>query len=116
MSRKDENTGFICVNCGKRVMPLTNGSYRNHCPFCLYSIHVDRRPGDRASGCGGLMEPAGLVYNSRKGWQLVHRCLKCGAVARNRIAENTVMPDNAEALAKLAANSGRENRERKKKL
>ncbi|MBA3237248.1 MAG: RNHCP domain-containing protein [Parachlamydiaceae bacterium] len=22
-------------------MPLRNGSYRNHCPFCLSSLHVD---------------------------------------------------------------------------
>ncbi|WDF05905.1 RNHCP domain-containing protein [Shouchella hunanensis] len=38
-------------------MTRANGSYRNHCPFCLYSKHQDIIPGDRASTCGGLMEP-----------------------------------------------------------
>lgn len=114
MSRKTENTAFICANCGKKVLPLTNGSYRNHCPFCLCSLHVDIRPGDRASGCGGLMEPAGLVYNSRKGYQLVHRCLKCGAVTRNKVAENTVMPDKTELLVRLSAGQGQTNQEKEK--
>lgn len=101
MSRKTENTAFLCANCGRKVVPLTNGNYRNHCPFCLYSLHVDLRPGDRASDCGGRMKPVGLVYNSRKGWQLVHRCEKCGAVTRNKIAENTLMPDRVDQLARL---------------
>ena len=114
MSRKEENTAFICANCGKQVLPLTNGSYRNHCPFCLYSLHVDFRPGDRASGCGGLMEPVGLTYHSRKGYQILHRCLKCGAMARNKIAENTVMPDKVEILARLAAKGGPRKQERKR--
>ena len=41
MSRKSENTGFICAYCGADAKPLTNGSYRNHCPLCLHSLHVD---------------------------------------------------------------------------
>ena len=48
------------------------------------------------------MKPVGLVYNSRKGWQLVHRCEKCGAVTRNKMAENTLMPDRVDQLARLA--------------
>ena len=64
MSRELENTGFICQNCGKEVLPLTDGSYRNHCPFCLYSLHVDIIPGDRASDCGGIMKPIKIIYNS----------------------------------------------------
>jgi hypothetical protein len=46
MSKKIENTGFVCEHCRKRVLPLTNGCYRNHCPFCL-SKHLDEHPGDR---------------------------------------------------------------------
>ena len=64
MSRKRENTAFTCEHCGREVVPLTSGSYRNHCPFCLYSKHVDALPGDRMSECGGLMEPVGLTYKS----------------------------------------------------
>jgi DNA-directed RNA polymerase subunit RPC12/RpoP len=101
MSREKENTGFICEHCGKIVLPLSNGSYRNHCPFCLYSKHVDILPGDRQSQCGGLMEPISLKYKSAKGYQIIHRCLKCGQQSVNKTAENTVQPDNTEALIKL---------------
>ena len=69
MARADENAGFTCAHCGAGVLPLTNGSYRNHCPFCLWSVHVDdARPGDRLSVCRGLMQPVELV-SKRKGWQ-----------------------------------------------
>lgn len=102
MGRRDENTGFRCGNCGRDVVPLTNGSYRNHCPFCLYSRHVDIRPGDRRSGCRGLMEPVGTAYKSGKGLQVVHQCLRCGSVRVNRVAADTVQPDDTAALARLA--------------
>lgn len=93
MSRKSENTGFVCANCGADVKPLTNGCYRNHCPFCLYSLHVDNLPGDRASGCFGLMKPIGIRYNGKKGWQIIHHCRKCGMEKVNRVA-----PDDTETL------------------
>ena len=93
MSRKTENTGFTCVHCGELILPLTNGSYRNHCPFCLHSLHVDNQPGDRLNGCLGLMKPVGLKYHSKKGWQIVHRCQKCGIEKVNRTATDTVQPD-----------------------
>lgn len=51
MDRKDENTGFVCEFCHAEVYPLVNGSYRNHCPRCLFSKHVDDSLGDRASHC-----------------------------------------------------------------
>ena len=35
--------GFICENCGRKVEPL-GYSCRNHCPYCLYSKHVDIEP------------------------------------------------------------------------
>jgi len=96
VSRKTENTGFICAHCGVEVQPLTNGSYRNHCPYCLYSIHVDNLPGDRLSECCGLMEPVGIRYNGKKGWQIIHRCQICGAEKANRSA-----PDDMEALINM---------------
>lgn len=101
MARKTENEGFLCAHCGQPVLPLSNGSYRNHCPRCLHSVHVDRIPGDRASRCGGLMAPVGLRFSGAKGWQIVHRCKICGAIRPNRTAEFTAQPDSAEALARL---------------
>ncbi len=102
MAREDENRGFNCIHCGAAVKPLTNGSYRNHCPVCLCSVHVDVRPGDRASGCRGVMRAAGLVYRRKKGWQIVHRCARCGAEAVNRVAEDTIQPDDVRAVARLS--------------
>lgn len=66
---------------------LSGGRHRNHCPYCLYSRHVDGdRPGDRASTCGGSMAPIG-VFTRPKGEQvLVHRCHACGFERYNRIA------------------------------
>jgi len=101
MSRKSENTGFICNNCGESVLPLTNGSYRNHCPFCLYSLHVDDNMGDRESTCLGKMEPIGVEYHSKKGYQIIHKCCKCNVKRLNKIAENTEMPDDFYAILKL---------------
>ncbi len=101
MSRSQENTGFTCGHCGKAVSPLTNGSYRNHCPFCLYSRHVDALPGDRAESCGGLMEPVGILYNSQKGYQVVHRCEVCGAESVCKIAQDTIQPDDMDVVIQL---------------
>jgi hypothetical protein len=101
MSRKTENTGFICENCGRAVLPLNNGGYRNHCPFCLFSKHVDVAPGDRLASCGGLMAPVGLQYRAGKGYQIIHRCLACGMERVNKAAADTPQPDDIEALAGL---------------
>jgi len=101
MSRKTENTNFICANCGKSVIALTNGSFRNHCPFCLYSLHVDESIGDRKSSCNGLMKPTGIVYHSKKGYQIVHLCCKCNVQRLNRVAENTEMPDDFNKVVSL---------------
>lgn len=99
MSRKNENVGFVCEHCGTEVAPLENGSYRNHCPFCLHSKHVDMHPGDRANPCRGIMEPRGLKYHSKKGWQIVHRCLKCREERFNVAAEYGNQPDQIDLLA-----------------
>lgn len=103
MGRKKENTGFICENCGRKVLPLNNGSYRNHCPYCLYSKHVDEIPGDRRNLCQGLLKPIALKYHSKKGMQIVHKCLKCGEVRVNKVAEGTKQPDNINAILELQA-------------
>ena len=49
---------FTCKVCGRPCVPENAGSaHRNHCPNCLSSLHVDIEPGNRASDCGGIMEP-----------------------------------------------------------
>ena len=100
MGRAEENTGFRCVVCGAEVIPLTNGSYRNHCPFCLSSLHVDREPGDRASDCCGVMDAVDVI-RTKKGWQLIHRCRTCGATQPNRVAADTDQADDIERLIEM---------------
>lgn len=96
----DRNEGFSCECCGKKVEPiLYGGSNRNHCPFCLYSKHVDAiTPGDRAGDCCGLMEPVS-VFSRRTGEHvLVHRCLSCRTLRYNRIAGD----DDFEKIVELS--------------
>lgn len=96
------NTGFTCVQCGREVPPLAAAGCRNHCPFCLYSRHVDVLPGDRANECGGVLEPVGVLVDARKGYVIVHRCRSCGELKRNRAAsEDPVCPDDFEVLLSL---------------
>ena len=102
MGQKRHNTGFRCLRCGCDVEPVADGGYRNHCPECLYSLHLDVLPGDRASECGGLMAPVGLRWAGGKGWQLVHRCEACGAVRVNRVAGGRRQPDDAVTLTSVA--------------
>ena len=78
---------FTCEHCGQSVSPLGSGTYRNHCPHCLWSKHVDDAgPGDRASLCQGMMEPVGKDFRSSKGWMVVHRCQACGKRIPNILA------------------------------
>lgn len=68
------------------VLP-SGGRHRNHCPFCLYSRHVDGRvPGDRTSECGGSMKPVAAFTRRNGEHAIVHRCVECGFERYNRIA------------------------------
>ena len=100
MLKKDENTGFICENCHKEVLRLNSGGYRNHCPFCLYSKHVDINPGDRQSDCGGLMKPSGVKL-SPKGAQIRHKCQTCGFTRYNLITDDPRQPDDYDLFLKI---------------
>ena len=63
---------FTCKVCGRLVTPEGAGSgHRNHCPNCLFSLHLDEEPGDRSSDCGGRMEPVAVWV--RKGGRVGHR-------------------------------------------
>ncbi|HET6486982.1 MAG TPA: RNHCP domain-containing protein [Spirochaetia bacterium] len=83
-----EATGtFHCIYCQKLVTPAASGTeQRNHCPYCLWSRHVDFRTGDRRSACRSAMEPIAVWAKPNGEWSVVHRCKSCGALRDNRIA------------------------------
>jgi hypothetical protein len=90
---------FKCGNCGALVssMNMLSGvQNRNHCPYCLWSRHLDLySAGDRLSACKAGMKPIGLTMKkSRNKYQLsprgelmlVHTCSDCESISINRIA------------------------------
>lgn len=90
---------FTCKECGRMVVPDGAGSdHRNHCPYCLYSVHLDNKPGDRGSACHGRMEPIGVWVRKNGEWAVIHRCKVCGKISSNRIAAD----DNPMKLMALA--------------
>ena len=92
------NTGFICENCWKTVESWKNVE-RNHCPFCLYSKHLDLNlPWDRLSKCEWLMEPIKLDFSWKKGNMLVHKCIICDKIMKNKVAED----DNYNLILELS--------------
>ncbi|QQE76919.1 RNHCP domain-containing protein [Alicyclobacillus sp. SO9] len=100
----DINEGFVCSHCGKHVQPSAK-SCRNHCPQCLYSVHLDDNPGDRSADCGGLMKPVAVLYNPKKGYQVVHRCLVCGTEKRNVLDfEDELQPDSMDTALAIMKN------------
>gem|GEM_PF-83855 len=93
------NESFTCAYCGKIIYPEGAGSeHRNHCPYCLHSLHVDNEPGDRASVCHGDMEPISVWVRDRGEWAIIHRCKKCGKLSSNRVLAD----DNPLELMSLA--------------
>ena len=97
------DSGFVCKACGKSVEPLGYTS-RNHCPFCLSSLHVDILPGDRQNPCGGIMRAVHAEPDARRGYILYQKCEKCGTIGRNRAANTaSVQPDDIDLIIKLTA-------------
>lgn len=91
---RDEN--FICENCGKEVQPL-NYTARDHCPYCLYSKHVDINPGDRSNNCLGLLKPI-QIEKFKSSYKIVYKCLKCGQLHKNIMAND----DNMDLIISLS--------------
>ena len=89
---------FICHHCGKKVEKL-GYTCRNHCPNCLHSKHVDINPGDRAESCHGDLEPVSIEIDSKKGYVVVFKCKKCGAIRKNKAAED----DNINLIIELSS-------------
>ena len=90
---------FKCSCCHVLVSSahiLSGVDHRNHCPFCLWSCHLDLyAAGDRLSACKGQMRPIGLTlkrgrnkYRREAGGELmlIHQCVDCGTLSINRIA------------------------------
>lgn len=90
------NEAFVCRVCGRTAVPQGAGSdHRNHCPNCLSSLHVDIEPGDRASDCGGIMDPIAVWVRKNGEWAIVHRCrrLRCDVLEPRRRRRQ---PDEAD--------------------
>lgn len=75
---------FTCENCNKKVKKL-NYTARDHCPYCLYSKHVDINPGDRANSCMGLMKPIG-IEKFKNTYKIIYKCSKCNSIHKNIIS------------------------------
>lgn len=100
---KKNDSCFICANCGAAVEKLGITS-RNHCPRCLYSMHLDIEPGDRAAGCGGLMRPAAVTQSAKKGYIIRHVCTSCGAERNNKSAPD----DDFNVLLEISRNNAKQ--------
>ena len=90
----DEN--FICEDCGKDVIKL-NYTARDHCPYCLYSKHVDINPGDRLNDCKGLLKPIGIEKH-KDTYKIIYKCDKCNKLHKNIIAND----DNMDLIINLS--------------
>ncbi len=86
---------FTCFNCHARV---EGKGYTDHCPHCLWSLHVDNFPGDRASECRGKMKPVGAIYEN-DGYTIEYLCTKC----KERKDFKAAAEDSPELLQELAA-------------
>lgn len=100
--RVDISKPFKCRMCNAFIgEPPTGGRQRNHCPACLFSLHVDlKTPGDRASDCNSLMEPVATFFRPNGEQVLVHRCRGCGVERHNRIAadDSPVLLESLEII------------------
>jgi hypothetical protein len=108
--RYSNNNGFQCLHCHFYVFtdPILAGvNNRNHCPYCLWSRHLDLyEAGDRLAVCKATMQPIGLTLKrTRKKYgraqngelMLIHRCADCGKISVNRIAAD----DDAASLYEI---------------
>jgi len=115
---------FKCSHCGEWVSLKAVGTrQRNHCPFCLWSKHLDlKKAGDRKSRCKADMKPIGLTFKQegidkygklRQGeLMLIHKCVGCGKVSLNRIAGD----DSGKEILKVFQSSQRMNSDEIKRL
>ncbi len=90
---------FRCAHCHVMISSahlLSGVNNRNHCPYCLWSCHLDLfAAGDRLSACKAPMKPIGLTVKpgrnkyrreGRGELMLIHECSACRTLSINRIA------------------------------
>ena len=112
---------FTCAHCGYLVSAahsLSGVNNRNHCPYCLWSCHLDLfAAGDRLSACKGLMKPIGLTtkksrnkyrLEARGELMLTHECADCGSLSINRIAAD----DDSESILTVFQDSLRQSHQK----
>ena len=100
--RNQTDDGFLCKHCNVYVSSasfLSGVENRNHCPYCLWSRHMDLyAAGDRLSACKSPMKPIGLTtkatnkkYSPGRGeLMLIHLCTECETLSINRIAADDI--------------------------
>ena len=96
MDKKFQKTveDFVCEHCSREVK---GNGYTNHCPYCLWSKHVDVNPGDRAEKCGGMMKPIGVI-KTKGDFSIIHQCQKCGFEKKHKL----VPEDNFDEVVRLS--------------
>ena len=90
------NESFTCENCGSLVSKSTYTA-RDHCPYCLYSKHVDINPGDRMNKCLGLLKPIG-IEKFKSTYKIIYECTKCHEKHKNIIEKD----DNMDIIISLS--------------
>ncbi len=93
---KDEN--FICENCNRSVKKLKYTA-RDHCPYCLYSKHVDINPGDRLNTCKGMLKPV-KIEKFKNTYKIIYKCEKCKGLHKNIMAND----DDMDLIIELSKN------------
>jgi hypothetical protein len=110
------DSGFHCNHCQAFISTdatLSGVQNRNHCPYCLWSRHLDLvEAGDRLAACKAAMKPIGLTLKqmckkyarTRHGeMMIIHLCTDCGGLSINRIAAD----DDAKTIMETFENSFR---------
>jgi len=88
---RDES--FTCAHCGAAVAP-GGAPVRDHCPRCLRGLHVDVIPGDRAAGCGGVLDPVG--FERRPEVVVRYRCRRCAHAFQVRAHPDDKVPPSLD--------------------
>lgn len=87
---------FVCLNC-QREVKASGYTARDHCPHCLYSVHLDNNPGDREANCGGLLKAIDIEKSKKDTWKIIYQCQSCGTIKKNQ----SLKDDNFDKLLEL---------------